>query len=168
MKFFFQAVAAAVMLLASGTDAELYRLSEKFGEPHGTSFSDAGFAIAGQTVRSVTIRTGERVNGVGIDVTRPDGERTNLFHGGSGGYPKTLALNSGERFLCLEAHSGKYHGRTRIRYIKITTTSGRSIDGGTPTTKIGKVCAPDGFQLGGFAGSSGVELDQVGAVWVMN
>ncbi|KAG6612981.1 uncharacterized protein IUM83_11912 [Phytophthora cinnamomi] len=109
MKFFFQAVAAAVMLLASGTDAELYRLSEKFGEPHGTSFSDAGFAIAGQTVRSVTIRTGERVNGVGIDVTRPDGERTNLFHGGSGGYPKTLGLNSGERFLCLEAHSGKYH-----------------------------------------------------------
>ncbi|KAG6594050.1 uncharacterized protein IUM83_19942 [Phytophthora cinnamomi] len=147
MKFFFQAVAAAVMLLASGTDAELYRLSEKFGEPHGTSFSDAGFAIAGQT-------TGR--------------ERTNLFHGGSGGYPKTLGLNSGERFLCLEAHSGKYHGRTRIRYIKITTSSGRSIDGGTPTTKIGKVCAPDGFQLGGFAGSSGDELDQVGAVWVMN
>ncbi|KAG6623140.1 uncharacterized protein IUM83_12369 [Phytophthora cinnamomi] len=171
MKFFFQAVAAAAMLLTSGTDAgwERYRLSEKFGEPHGTFFSDTNFAIAGQSVQSITIRTGERVNGVGIDVTSPDGKtRNNPFHGGNGGNPKTLTLKSGERFQCLEAHWGKYHGRTRIRYIKITTTSDRSIDGGTPTTQTGKVCAPDGFQLGGFEGSSGVELDQVGAVWTMN
>ncbi|KAG6619083.1 uncharacterized protein IUM83_19492 [Phytophthora cinnamomi] len=171
MKFFSQTVAAAVMLLASGTDAawERYRLSNKFGEPHGTFFSDTSFAIAGQSVHSVTIRTGERVNGVGIDVTNPDGKtRSNPFHGGNGGNPQTLTLNPGERFQCLEAHWGKYHDRTRIRYIKISTSTGRSIAGGTPTTQTGTVCAPDGFQLGGFEGSADVELDQVGAVWTMN
>ncbi|KAG6623144.1 uncharacterized protein IUM83_12363 [Phytophthora cinnamomi] len=169
MKFFFQAVAAVGILLASGTDAvwEIYRLSETFGEPHGTFFSDTSFAIAGQSVHSVTIRTGERVNGVGIDVTGPKGNN-NPFHGGNGGNPQTLTLNSGERFECLEAHWGKHEGRTRIFYIKISTTSGRSIGGGTPTTKTGTVCAPPGYQLGGFGGSSGVELDQVGAVWTMN
>ncbi|KAG6611468.1 uncharacterized protein IUM83_15673 [Phytophthora cinnamomi] len=162
MKFFSQTVAAAVMLLASGSDAawERYRLSDKFGEPHGTFFTDSTFATAGQSVHSVTIRTGERVNGVGIDVTSPDGNKNNPFHGGNGGNPQTLTLNSGERFKCLEAHWGKYKSRTRIFYIKISTTSGRSIAGGTTTTKNGTVCAPDGFQLGGFAGSSGVELDQ--------
>ncbi|KAG6580233.1 ABC transporter ABCA1 lipid exporter family [Phytophthora cinnamomi] len=170
MKFFFHIAAAAVMLLTSDTDASwgIYELSEKFGEPHGTYFSDTTFAIARQSVHSVTIRTGERVNGVGIDVTSPDGKRNNPFHGGNGGSPQTLTLNSGERFQCLEAHWGKYKGRTRIFYIKISTTGGRSIAGGTPTIRVRTVCAPAGFQLGGFSGSSGKELDQVGAVWTMN
>ncbi|KAG6590773.1 uncharacterized protein IUM83_19560 [Phytophthora cinnamomi] len=171
MKFFFQVAVAVVMLLASGTDAssEIYRLSEKFGDPYGTYFSDMlGVATPGQSVHSVTIRTGRRVDGVGIDVTSLYGKRINSFHGGNGGNPQTLTLNSGERFQCLEAHWEQYRGKMRIFYIKISTTSGRSIAGGTPTTKTGTVCAPDGYQLGGFAGSSGKELDQVGAVWIVN
>ncbi|EGZ08987.1 hypothetical protein PHYSODRAFT_524035, partial [Phytophthora sojae] len=109
------------------------------------------------------------VNGVEIDVTPPGGKRTSAYHGGNGGNPQTLTLKTGERIKCVEAHWGKYHGRTRIRFIKVTTTMDRWIQGGTSAPDAaGTDCAPDDYQLGGWHGSSGVELDQVGAVWTGN
>ncbi|EGZ21232.1 hypothetical protein PHYSODRAFT_490875 [Phytophthora sojae] len=159
-----------VALLAIDTteDWEAYRLGKQYGEPHGTFFTDEQLVIPGVHVHGATIRTGERVNGVGIDITPSGGQRTTTYHRGDGGKAQTLTLNSGERFKCVEAHC-KYHGRTRVRFINVTTTTGRWVAGGTPAPDAaGKDCAPDGFQLGGWYGSSGVELDQVGAVWTNN
>ncbi|KAG6606611.1 uncharacterized protein IUM83_19040 [Phytophthora cinnamomi] len=170
MKLLSQVLAAVALMATSGTaeDYEATKLSEKFGEPHGDLFSDEDIVGYGQTELSITIRTGERVNGVGMNGTNLWGTQFYLYHGGDGGDLKSLTPNPGERFQCLEAHWGAYHGRTRIRYIRVNTTTGRELEGGTPTTRTGTTCAPDGFQLGGFYGSSGVELDQIGAIWVNN
>ncbi|KAJ8533282.1 hypothetical protein ON010_g13972 [Phytophthora cinnamomi] len=174
MKFFFQAL-ALVALSTSGAVADVEPagedqsiLSQTFGESLGTIFTDTTFATDGQIVHAITIRSGVDVNGVGIDVTSKFGHRITQYHGGNIGTSKTLTLNSGERFQCLEAHWGTYHDHTRIMYIKITTTSGRVLEGGTRTAKIGKICAPNDFQLGGFIGYAGVELNEVGVVWTNN
>ncbi|ETP07256.1 hypothetical protein F441_16435 [Phytophthora nicotianae CJ01A1] len=47
-------------------------------------------------------------------------------------------------------------------YIEFTTDAGNTISAGSPTDKIGKDSAPEGYQLGGFVGYSGNELDSEG------
>ncbi|EGZ07550.1 hypothetical protein PHYSODRAFT_529400 [Phytophthora sojae] len=173
MKFFSQ-ILATVALLATGTieggtaadDHFSGNFGTLYGEPHGKPFDDSSFARAGEIVQSVSIRTGERVNGVGIAVEVPGGKRASQFRGGEGRETQTLIMRPGERVKCIEAHTGKHHGRTRVRYIKITSTTGKEIKCGTMASD--KAGAIDGFQLGGFHGSSDVELDQMGAIWVVN
>ncbi|OWZ05637.1 hypothetical protein PHMEG_00022238 [Phytophthora megakarya] len=65
----------------------------------------------------------------------------------------------------MEAHAGKHKHHTRIKYIKFTTNKGNSIEGGTKTDIIGMDTAKEGYQLSGFVGRSGDELDMVGAIW---
>ncbi|OWZ23979.1 hypothetical protein PHMEG_0001064 [Phytophthora megakarya] len=65
----------------------------------------------------------------------------------------------------MEAHSGKHNDRTRIKYIKFVTNKGNIMEGGTKTDKIGSETAREGYQLSGFVGRSGDELDMVGAIW---
>jgi hypothetical protein len=111
------------------------------------------------------VQAGERVNGIGIDVTSPTGQKSTLFHGGHGGNPSTLLLGSGEYITGIEAHWGEKGDHTRIKYIKFTTSSGNVIQGGNPTKDIGTDTAPANYQLGGFVGTSGGEPDSVGAIW---
>ncbi|EGZ21187.1 hypothetical protein PHYSODRAFT_255357 [Phytophthora sojae] len=132
MKFFSQVLATVALMTIGATEAttegwEIYRLGKTYGEPHGNFFTDTVFAKSGEAIHSVTIRTGERVNGVGIEVTPPGAGRTSANHGGNGGYPQTMKMQLGERIQCLEALWGPYHGRTRIRYIKITTSRERVV-----------------------------------------
>ncbi|KAF1791060.1 Jacalin-like lectin domain [Phytophthora cactorum] len=125
------------------------QLSESFGGPHGTEFSDEAAATSGQTVASITIRAGERVED----------------HGGTGGDPKTLKLGEGEYITSMEAHWGKKSGRTRIFYLSFGTSAGNSVSAGTQTEDKNSVTAPKGFQLGGFFGRDGDEIDTLGAIW---
>ncbi|OWZ00881.1 hypothetical protein PHMEG_00027834 [Phytophthora megakarya] len=121
---------------------------------------------SGQKVLSINIRASERVDAVIVTIVNPAGEEATLFHGGNGGDLKTpLALAEGEYITAIEAHSGKHNWYTRIKYIKFTTNKGRFIEGGTPTDNIGTETAKEGYQLGGFVGRSGDELDMVGAIW---
>ncbi|KAG7393976.1 hypothetical protein PHYPSEUDO_000153 [Phytophthora pseudosyringae] len=46
-------------------------LSETFGGPHGTKFSDQALATSGQTVSSIAIRAGARIDGITLTVTAP-------------------------------------------------------------------------------------------------
>ncbi|KAF1786141.1 Jacalin-like lectin domain [Phytophthora cactorum] len=154
MKFIVQVLAA--MAFVAGGAAELQdgvQLGETFGGPTAT------------TVRSITIRASDRVDAVSLDVADLKGLTTTLYHGGGGGDPNTLALGENEHIIGIEAHWGKYYRHTRIMYIKFTTDAGNTISGGNPTDQIGKDSAPDGYQLGGFAGFCGDELDSVGAIW---
>ncbi|GMF49651.1 unnamed protein product [Phytophthora lilii] len=68
----------------------------------------------------------------------------------------------------MEAHWGEKDDHTRIKYIKFTTSKGNTIEGGNPNKRMKGVAtagAPMGYQLGGFFGRSGGELDSVGASW---
>jgi hypothetical protein len=158
----------AVAALAVGHTLALENgvlLSEEFGGPHGTKYSDMDLVEAGQTVQSITIRAGERVNGVGIEVTNLAGQRSTFYHGGGGGDPKTLTLGAGEFVTGIEAHWGEKGDHTRIKYLSFTTSAGNTLTGGNPTKNIGMDTAISGYQLGGFVGTSGKELDSVGAIW---
>uniref|UniRef100_H3GLL4 Jacalin-type lectin domain-containing protein n=1 Tax=Phytophthora ramorum TaxID=164328 RepID=H3GLL4_PHYRM len=138
-------------------------LSNAFGGPHGTPFSDIGLAESGQTVSSITIRGAARVDGVALEISDPT--ESTLAHGGTGGTPKKLALKAGEYITSMEVHWGKKEERTRVFYLKFSTNKGRSVANGTPTKDKATVHAPKGFQLSGLHGSAGDNIDAIGAIF---
>ncbi|POM74572.1 Hypothetical protein PHPALM_8456, partial [Phytophthora palmivora] len=86
-------------------------------------------------------------------------------HGGTGGAQNTLTLDAGEFTTSMEAHWGEKDGWTRIFYLNFRTSTGRSVSGGTMTENKGTATAPEGYQLGGFFGRKGGEIDMLGVVW---
>ncbi|KAG6609038.1 L-ectoine synthase [Phytophthora cinnamomi] len=141
-----------------------FNLSKAFGGPHGTYFTDLALAEPGQTVSSVTIRGDRRVDAVTLEVSDPT--ESTLSHGGTGGTPKKLALKSGEYITSMEVHMGKKDERTCIFYLKLSTSKGRAIAGGTPTDDKAHVRAPKGFHLNGFYGRAGdTGINGLGAIF---
>ncbi|GMF52488.1 unnamed protein product [Phytophthora fragariaefolia] len=139
------------------------RLSNTFGGPHGDQFTDVASAAGGQTVKSITLRSGSRVDAVSLTMSAPT---TKAFtHGGTGGTAKTLTLSSGEYITAMEAHWGKYNSHTRIFNLKFMTSLGNTLSGGTTTGDSATVYAPEGYQLSAFHGRGGDEIDALGAIW---
>ncbi|GMF32936.1 unnamed protein product [Phytophthora lilii] len=166
MKFFFQIMAAAaVVARANAALQNGVVLSETFGGPHGDQYSDLEDAAPGQKVKSITVRSAKRVDAIILDGNTEGGSSFNFIHGGNGGDPTTLELGAGEYITCMEAHWEEEHRHTRIFYISFTTSANNTISGGTKTSHSGNDCAPKGYQLGGFFGYAGQELDSVGAIW---
>ncbi|ETK88013.1 hypothetical protein L915_07663 [Phytophthora nicotianae] len=139
------------------------QLSDSFGGPHGEQFSDQLACTSGMTISSVTIRAGERLDGVTVQVAAP--KEMTFTHGGTGGTDNTLALEPGEYITTMEAHWGQKSGHTRIFYLSLGTNKGNTVSGGSQTKEKGTVTAPKGFQLVGFFGRYGDEMDLIGAVW---
>ncbi|RLN48684.1 hypothetical protein BBJ29_008592, partial [Phytophthora kernoviae] len=166
-----EAPAAATEAPAAPTEApapaisveDSVQLSESFGGPHGADFSDEAAATSGQTVASITIRAGERVDGISLEITGPTA--ATFSHGGSGGTENTLKLGADEYITSMEAHWGKKNDHTRIFYLSFGTSAGNSVAGGSMTDDKNSVTAPEGFQLGGFFGKDGDEIDLLGAIW---
>ncbi|KAL4164968.1 hypothetical protein KRP22_003704 [Phytophthora ramorum] len=154
-------VAFVAVALAASDDT--VQLSETFGGPHGTEFSDQASVVAGETVSFITIRTGERVDGISLGVSAPTAQT--FTHGGTGGTDNTLTLGTGEYITSVVAHWDKKDDHTRIFYLSFTTSAGNSISGGTQTDSTGSATAPDGYQLAGFYGRDGDEIDLLGAIW---
>ncbi|KAG3066357.1 hypothetical protein JG687_00006755 [Phytophthora cactorum] len=138
-------------------------VSNAVGGPHGTHFTDVELATANQKVSSVTIHAGERAHGVTLEVSGPT--ESTLAHGSTGGTPQKLALESDEVIISMEAHWGKKGGRTRIFYLKFSTNVGRSVEGGSKTSSSTIITAPEGFQLSGFHGRDGDEIDALGGIF---
>ncbi|WP_430460315.1 jacalin-like lectin [Thalassolituus sp. LLYu03] len=137
------------------------QLSDPFGGPHGTAFNDVSLLPDNPATKTVSLRAGSRVDQLGITLS-------NGFvstHGGSGGTAKSLTLNSGEYLASLNVCSGKKDDHTRIFYAKFTTTSGRTLSGGSTTSSCTTFTAPSGWQIVGFHGRAGDELDKVGVIY---
>ncbi|ETI48099.1 hypothetical protein F443_07828 [Phytophthora nicotianae P1569] len=158
-----RALLLVLVVAVSGACSQDIQLSESFGGPHGTEFSDEASVVVGQTIGSITIRAGERVDGVSLEVTGP--KAATFSHGGTGGSGNKLTLAAGERITSMEAHWGKKGGHTRIFYLSFGTSAGNSVSGGSMTDDKNSVTAPEGFQLGGFFGRGGDEIDSLGAIW---
>lgn len=152
---------SGALIIPKNTQA--VQLSESFGGPHGKQFSDQLAVTSGMTVSSVTIRTGKRVDGLGMEISAPT--KMTFSHGGTGGKENTLVLDKGEYITSMEAHWGQKGGYTRIFYLSLGTSSDNTVSGGTQTEIRGSVTAPEGYQLSGFFGRFGDEIDLVGAVW---
>ncbi|WP_106401320.1 jacalin-like lectin [Actinocorallia populi] len=138
-----------------------FRLSDPFGGPHGGHYSDLPSVKAGSRVAVLSLRAGSRVDRVGA--TLEDG--TVLSHGGTGGTLRTLALDRGEYAVSAKLCRGRKHGRTRIFHVEFTTDRGRTLSGGTVTPDCVSHTAPPGWQIAGYHGRSGTEVNKLGMIY---
>ncbi|NKE61447.1 endonuclease [Lentzea sp. PSKA42] len=136
-------------------------LSDAFGGPHGTPFTDVASVPLAQRVTKLGLRAGARVDQVGL--TLADG--TSYSHGGNGGTAQELTLAEGEYLKSVTLHSAQRNGHTRIFYAGFATNTGRTLSGGSQTSSSVTFTAPAGWQIAGFHGRSGAEVDSLGVIY---
>ena len=142
------------------------RTSDAFGGPHGDRFSDVDQVAEREVVTSISIQGSARVDAVELQASSGKVFR----HGGSGGSKRTLALQPHEFLskatICWDKPRGwVVDGRTRVYFLQLETSSGRTIENGKRTKQCADVVAPEGFQIAGFHGRAGNEVDQLGLVF---
>ncbi|WP_460061814.1 jacalin-like lectin [Streptomyces sp. YKOK-I1] len=138
-----------------------FQLSDQFGGPHGDYYNDINSVPAGARASTVALRAGSRVDQ--LSVTLSNG--TTLAHGGTGGTASSLTLGSGEYVTTAYLCQAVKDGHTRIFYARFTTNLGRTLAGGTTTSDCVTRTAPSGWQIAGFHGRSGDEVDKVGFIY---
>jgi hypothetical protein len=137
------------------------RASDYFGGPHGAAFNDADDLPVARMPRTLTLRGGARVDAVSL--AYDDG--TVLAHGGTDGTASSLTLGSGEHLRSVTLTKGKKDGHTRVTSASFATDQGRTVAAGTPTDDTVTFTAPDGWQIVGFAGRAGDEIDKLGVLY---
>ena len=139
------------------------RQSALFGGTGGAWFNDAAAlsTISQPKPASLIFSGGSRLDSVSVKLT--DG--STFKHGGSGGTAVSLSLAATEFWTEAELCRGDRNGGKRNFYIRAVTSSGRSITAGTPTNDCLKSVAPSGWQIAGFLGQDGTEVDQLGFVY---
>ncbi|MFE9995296.1 jacalin-like lectin [Streptomyces avermitilis] len=145
----------------SWSRASAFQLSDQFGGPHGDYFNDIDSVPAGARATTVSLRSGSRVDRMGLTL----GNGTTLAHGGTGGTASSLTLGSGEYVTSAQLCQGVKDGHTRIFSAKFTTSLGNSLAGGTTTSDCVTRTAPSGWQIAGFHGRAGDEVDKVGFIY---
>ena len=138
-----------------------FRFSDQFGGPHGDYFDDIGSVPAASRATAVSLRSGARVDQLGVTLANG----TTLTHGGTGGTAASLGLASGEYVTSVQLCEGVKDGHTRIFYARFTTDLGHSLAGGTVTSDCVTRTAPPGWQLAGFHGRAGDEVDKIGFIY---
>ncbi|GAB1522922.1 hypothetical protein RhiTH_006049, partial [Rhizoctonia solani] len=138
------------------------RLTDLAGGSGGTWFSDLPSLPSGTpTLTSITLSGANRFDYISLTLSTG----TTFKHGGTGGTPVTLTLNSGERITSLRVDTGSYNSDTRVFYVGIGTSSGRTLGAGTQTSSTVTWTAPSGLGLKGIYGKSGDGVDLLGGIW---
>ncbi|WP_327185726.1 jacalin-like lectin [Streptomyces sp. NBC_01334] len=137
------------------------RASDFLGGPHGTAFNDVDDLPATPAPRTLTLRGGARLDAVAL--THDGG--TTLTHGGTGGTATSLTLATGEHLTSVKLTQGQKDGRTRIFSAAFTTDKSRTLSSGTATTDATTFTAPSGWQIVGFTGRGGDEVDKLGVLY---
>jgi hypothetical protein len=137
------------------------RQSGYLGGPHGTWFNDLDSIPPKPKASVLTFRGGSRLDSVSLTLT--DG--TTFTHGGTGGTVATLTLANSEYWTQATLCEGTYNSETRNFYILATTSMGRTLASGTSTTDCATFSAPTGWQIVGFNGQDGDEIDQLAFIY---
>jgi endonuclease/exonuclease/phosphatase family metal-dependent hydrolase len=137
------------------------KASDFFGGPHGTAFNDADNLPSTVSPRTLTLRGASRLDAVSL--THDGG--TTLSHGGTGGTATSLTLATGEHLTSVKLTEGQNDSQTRIFSASFTTDKGRTLSSGTATTDTKTFTAPSGWQIAGFTGRSGDEIDKLGVLY---
>ncbi|MGW6395593.1 jacalin-like lectin [Streptomyces sp. NPDC055103] len=137
------------------------RASDFLGGPHGTAFNDADDLPGTVSPRTLTLRGASRLDAVSL--THDGG--TTLTHGGTGGTATSLTLGSGEHLTSVMLTQGQKDGHTRVFSAAFTTDRGRTLSSGTATSDTRTFTAPSGWQIVGFTGRSGTEIDKLGVLY---
>ncbi|MFE8947779.1 jacalin-like lectin [Streptomyces sp. NPDC007856] len=138
-----------------------FQLSDQFGGPHGDYFDDIDAVPAGGHATTVALRSGARVDQMSLTLAGG----TTLTHGGTGGTASSLTLGSDEYVTSAYLCQGQTDGHSRIFYARFTTNLGRALAGGTTTSDCVTRTAPSGWQIAGFHGRSGDEVDKIGFIY---
>jgi len=138
-----------------------FQMSEQFGGPHGDYYTDIDAVPAAGRASVISMRSGSRVDQVGLTLSTG----AVLAHGGTGGTAKSLTLGSGEYVTSVKLCEGKYNDTTRIFYAQFTTSTGNTLAGGATTSDCVTRTAPSGWQVAGFQGRSGDEVDKLGFIY---
>ncbi|CCC13990.1 hypothetical protein SMACR_08157 [Sordaria macrospora] len=139
------------------------------GASYGTWFNDA--TILDETpepvkAKKITFRGGSRLDAVSLTISHSDGKgTTELVHGGRGGTESSLVLGEGEHWVKSELCQGKKGDKTRNFYIQATTSKGRTLEAGTRTSDCKVFVSEEGWQVVGFLGESGDEVDLLGFIY---
>ncbi|EFC85059.1 jacalin-like lectin [Parafrankia sp. EUN1f] len=145
----------------SWTRNSAYQASDQFGGSGGTAYTDINAIPAGAAVSTVRLRSGSRVDQIGLTLTNG----TTLNHGGTGGTAQSLTLGSGEYLTSVYLCSGVKDSSTRIFYTRFTTNLGRTLAGGATTSTCVTYTAPSGWQIAGFHGRAATENDKIGVFY---
>ncbi|MGP4008364.1 jacalin-like lectin [Streptomyces sp. 4N124] len=137
------------------------KASDFWGGPHGTAFNDADDLPGTVSPRTLTLRGSSRLDAVSL--THDGG--TTLSHGGTGGTATSLTLASGEHLTSVKLTQGQKDGHTRIFSAAFTTDKGRTLTSGTATSAAKTFTAPSGWQIVGFTGRAGGEIDKLGVLY---
>ncbi|WP_328979777.1 jacalin-like lectin [Streptomyces canus] len=138
-----------------------YQLSDQYGGPHGDYYNDISSVPAGARATTLALRAGSRIDQLSLTLSNG----TTLTHGGTGGTASSLTLGSGEYVTSANLCQAEKDGHTRIFYAKFTTNLGRTLTGGTTTSDCVTRTAPTGWQIAGFHGRGGDEVDKVGFIY---
>jgi hypothetical protein len=138
-----------------------YQLSEQFGGPHGGYYNDIDAVPAEARAGVLSLRAGSRVDQIGLTLSNG----TVLAHGGTGGTAKSLTLGPGEYVTSVTWCEGKYSGSTRIFSVQFTTSAGNTLAAGTTTSDCVTRTTPSGWQVAGFHGRAGAEIDKLGLIY---
>ncbi|CZR52347.1 probable endonuclease/exonuclease/phosphatase family protein [Phialocephala subalpina] len=138
-----------------------FRQSGFWGGPHGTWFNDLPSLPSSPKPSKLTFSGGSRLDSVGLTLT--DG--TVFSHGGTGGTSASLTLGSKEYWVSAELCQGQKDGETRNFYILATTSSGNTLSAGTATSDCATFSAPTGWQIVGYLGQDGDEMDQLAFIY---
>ncbi|KAK8086824.1 endonuclease/exonuclease/phosphatase [Apiospora phragmitis] len=118
-------------------------------------------ALSKPKAAALTVRGANRLDGVSVQLA--DG--TTFAHGGTGGTAATLSLAADEFWTEAVLCQGQKDGHTRNFYLKATTSTGRTAEAGTSTSDCLTSTAPAGWQIVGFMGQDGDEVDQLAFVY---
>jgi hypothetical protein len=145
------------------TSGSSLRQSSFWGGAYGTWFSDVPTLEGKSSPKAATLnfRGADRLDSVGLTLT--DG--TSFTHGGTGGTAASLTLGSSEYWTSAELCEGQKNSETRNFYIKATTSAGNTLEAGTSTSDCSTFTAPTGWQIVGFVGQDGDEMDQLAFVY---
>ena len=141
-----------------------FRQSNYWGGPHGNWFTDLPTlsSKSGSIKTSViTFRGASRLDSVGLTLT--DG--TKFVHGGTGGSETSLKLGQNEYWTSAVLCQGQKDGRTRNFYIQATTSAGNKVSAGSLTSDCNTFQAPAGWQIVGYMGQDGDEIDQLAFIY---
>jgi hypothetical protein len=135
--------------------------SEIVGGSAGGAFDDRDLMPSMPEVKSVTIRSGDRLDY--IELALRNG--TLLAHGGTGGSQHSMELVEGEAVTYARLCTGEHDGSVRIFFARLGTNLGQEVAGGDETDTCTNFMAPAGQQISGMHGRAGYEVDALGFLY---
>jgi hypothetical protein len=135
-------------------------LTFSLGGSGGTWFNDLDSMPSKPKASVLSFRGASRLDAVGLTLT--DG--TVFSHGGTGGTAASLTLASNEYWTSAKVCEGT-STTLRSYYILATTSAGNTLSAGTSTSDCTTFTAPTGWQIVGFLGQDGDEIDQIAFIY---